>query len=422
MTRYRSERLELYAILSSIALVTAIAASQPGLVAFAAPFALALVLGLIGARSRFPSVAATITAEPQEVTEGDRVVIEVELTADEHVGRCDVGIAVPAHFRVLEGDTRRSVTLRGGVSFKMSIVCATQRWGSYVFGPVALRSRDPGGLFTWEGAAGGGATTVVRVLPRREQLRHLVRSWQVGSSAGEQLSRLRGEGLELADIRRYVPGDRARSINWRVSGRLRKLHVNDQHPDRNTDVVLFLDTFAEPGLSDTVRIAWGLADAYLGRRDRVGLIGFGGVMSWVEPAGGQRQRERLTEALEDTVTFRSYAWKSIEVIPARALPARCLVLALSPLLDERIQLAVATLRARGLDVAIIEVPTTLPGNIAATWSGAGALRLYEMEREMMRDRFVAHGIAVVRWDPASGTEGCILQLDAFRRQLRVALR
>lgn len=422
MTRVRSERLKLYAILSATALVFAIAASQPALVALASPFAFALVIGLVGARSGPPAVSASIVLRPAEAIEGDTIEIEIELCADEQIGHCEVGLALPAALKVLEGDPCYWVHLEAGETATRTLVCLAERWGSFVLGPPALRVRDPGGLFTWEGVTGQEGRAVLHVLPSRERVRHLVRPRQVGSAAGEQRSRLRGEGLELADIRQYVPGDRARNINWRVSARLRTLYVNDQHPDRNTDVVLFLDTFAEEGLGDTVRIARALAEAYLERRDRVGLIGFGGVMSWIEPAGGQRQMARLGAALEDTVTFRSYAWKSVEAIPSRALPARGLVLFVSPLLDERIQLAVGTLRARGLDVVAIEVPTLLPEGISKTWSGAAALRLYGMEREMMRERLIRRGIAVVPWDAESGTEGCLAHMESYRRLMRVSVK
>ena len=62
---------------------------------------------------------------------------------------------------------------------------------------------------------------------------------------GNQVSRARGDGIEFADIREWAPGDRVRSINWRASARRGELWVNQQHPERNTDVVLFLDTFTD---------------------------------------------------------------------------------------------------------------------------------------------------------------------------------
>jgi uncharacterized protein (DUF58 family) len=420
LTRHRSGRLELYAVLCSVSLVAAVAAAQPGLVAFAAPFAVALVVGLAGGRQSPPPLSVEIRLPTPEVNEGDVVEIEVTLSCAERIGRCEFAVALPAHFELTEGEASQAPALRGGTPHTVSFSCRTRRWGRFQIGPVAVRVRDPGGIFTWEGRL--GTPVPVRVLPGREPVRHLVRPTQVGSAAGEQRSRARGDGVELADIRQYVPGDRARSINWRVTGRLGKLHVNDRQPERNTDVVLFLDTFSDAGLGETVRVAWTLADTYLAHRDRVGLIGFGGVMSWIEPAGGGRQRQKLSEALEDTETFRSFAWKSVESIPTRALPARCLVIVVSPLVDERIQLAVATMRARGLDVGVVEIPARRDEGLTRTWSGRAAARLYAMEREMLRDRFMARGIAVVPFDRETGTEVCLAQMDAYRRQLRVGTR
>ena len=63
---------------------------------------------------------------------------------------------------------------------------------------------------------------------------------------GNQVSRAKSEGIEFADIREWTPGDRVRQHQLaRERARGGELLVNEQHPERNTDVVLFLDTFAD---------------------------------------------------------------------------------------------------------------------------------------------------------------------------------
>ena len=71
--------------------------------------------------------------------------------------------------------------------------------------------------------------------------------------------------------------------------------MNLNHPERSTDVVLLLDTFTDvPGqdqqssLATAVRGANGIADHYLRRRDRVGLIAFGGSIRWLVPGARYR--------------------------------------------------------------------------------------------------------------------------------------
>ncbi|NPA28570.1 MAG: DUF58 domain-containing protein [Epsilonproteobacteria bacterium] len=47
-----------------------------------------------------------------------------------------------------------------------------------------------------------------------------------GERAGRHLSALKGEGLDLAEIREYRDGDDVRKINWRVTARTAQAHVN----------------------------------------------------------------------------------------------------------------------------------------------------------------------------------------------------
>src|SRR4029078_7562865 len=96
------------------------------------------------------------------------------------------------------------------------------------------------------------------------------------------------------DLRDFVPGDRVRSINWRASARRQGLVVNERHPERNPDVVILVDSFVDlvagdrSTLDDTVRAAATLASRYLERRDRVGLVGYGGGTFRAPARGGAR--------------------------------------------------------------------------------------------------------------------------------------
>ena len=155
-------------------------------------------------------------------------------------------------------------------------------------------------------------------------------------------------------MRPWAPGDPLKRVNWRATARRGEVWVNESHPERNTDVILFVDSFAEARGGDTgtldlaVRATAALADAYIGRRDRVGLISFGGILRWLEPGMGTVQLYRIVDALLDTQIILSYYWTGIDVIPQRTLPPNALVIALSPLLDGRSVDALLDLRARGL--------------------------------------------------------------------------
>jgi len=243
---------------------------------------------------------------------------------------------------------------------------------------------------------------------------------------GSQVSRERGEGIEFADLRPLVPGDRARSVNWRASARRGVPYVNLQHPEQSADVVLFLDTFteaerAEAGTLDAaVHAAAALASKYLTRRDRVALVSFGGGVSWLAGSPGTRQLYRIVDALLESHVKPSFRWTDITRVPGQLLPVRALVLALSPLLDERGIAALLDLRARGHDLVVIEIS---PLAVGEADSRALSLRLWRLQRDALRARFERLGVPVVRWDRQhTGLDLVVQEVIAFRRHARAVPR
>ena len=203
----------------------------------------------------------------------------------------------------------------------ISLTLRCDRWGAVELGDIFLRARGRIGMLTWEGRI--RRPHRIQIYPRPELLQRLVAPLDTQLATGDLVARVRSDGLEFADTRQFVPGDRLRSVNWRASARRGELIVNERHPDRNADVVLFLDSFAEARSEDeadgtlelAVRAAATLAGRYLERRDRVGLVTFGGILRWLEPGGGLVQRYRLIDALLETGVEFSYAWKDVNIIP-----------------------------------------------------------------------------------------------------------
>ncbi|MBA2742192.1 MAG: DUF58 domain-containing protein, partial [Actinobacteria bacterium] len=159
---------------------------------------------------------------------------------------------------------------------------------------------------------------------------------------------------------------------------------------------------------------------YLERRDRVGLVSFGGVLRWLEPAQGPAQRFRLVESLLETGVEPTYTWRDVNIIPARILPPKALVLAITPLVDPRFVTTVADLRARGYDVSVVEVdpePLVEPG---PTELDRLAHRLWLLEREVLRARLSRLGIAQSRWNEQRELQVALEEVRAFRRRAGLA--
>jgi uncharacterized protein (DUF58 family) len=313
------------------------------------------------------------------------------------------------------------VTLAPGVVCQLQHAIHCRRWGGYLVGDIFVRARDPMGLFVRESWV--RASLPLRVYPRPETVRSVVSPMETQVFAGNELSRATGEGIEFADTRPFMPGDRLRRINWRLTTRLGEPHVNEMHQERNADIVIFLDTFAEArhGAEGTrfqaVRAAAALADLYLQRRDRIGLVSYGGILRWLQPSMGLVQRYRIIDALIETDIVFSYAWKEIKFIPPAVLRPKSLVIAISPLLDERAIGALLDLRARRFDLAIIEVS---PEPFVAAPVNDLALRVWRLDREVMRERFRRLGVPVVVWSAGQPLEQAVQEVQVFRRSARLA--
>lgn len=59
--------------------------------------------------------------------------------------------------------------------------------------------------------------------------------------AGRHASRLRGRGLNFEEIRRYLPGDDIRNMDWRVTARVQKPHVRVYTEERDRPCLLVVD-------------------------------------------------------------------------------------------------------------------------------------------------------------------------------------
>jgi uncharacterized protein (DUF58 family) len=420
VTRAATPKLGAYAALAGAGLLAALVLARPELAALAAPFALLLVAGLSFAER--PRVRAIFELGSERQVEGEPIEAWLELYAETRVSRLEVLLQVPDG---LEADAPNPTVLHlsAGERRELELPLRCEHWGAYLVGKVLLRAHDSFGLFVYEQTL--DLRTALKVYPRGEELRKLLRPLETQAFAGNQPPRARGEGIEFADLRPFVPGDRVRRVNWRATARRGEPWVNETHPERNTDVVIFLDTFAEARTGETstldqaVEAAGSLAAHYIREKDRVGLVGFGGVINWLTVSSGVAQLYRVLDSLLDAEIFLSYAWKNIDILPVRTLPPHALVIALTPLLDERSVRALTDLRARGVDLAVVEISP-----VPFVEAGSGELdelayRLWLLRRDALRSSYLQLGVPVVEWRRDAPLQAALEEVRTFRRHARV---
>jgi uncharacterized protein (DUF58 family) len=422
VTRRGTARVEGYALLAAMSLVGALALRRPELAIVGAPFVLLLVAG-----TRFmaePEVEATLSLETSRTLEGDDLDGGLTLESGSAIGRLEVILDLPDGVDVVDGEPSLGLRLQAGEERTVPLTLRCSRWGVFDVGGLELRATDVFRIVTWEQRL--DERLMLKAYPRLEPVQRLVSARETQAFAGNEVSRHPGDGIEYADLRDFVAGDRVRSINWRASARRQSLVVNERHPERNTDVVILVDSFVDLGgetrstLDDTVRAAATLASRYLERRDRVGLVGYGGILRWLRPGMGPGQRYRLIETLLETGVEPTFTWRDVGLIPARILAPNALVVALTPLVDPRFVTMLEDLRARRFDLVVVEVD---PGGVVPAGPGkvAGlAHRLWLLERDVLRMRLERAGIAVGRWGDDGSLEEALEGVRTFRRYARRA--
>lgn len=422
MTRFGAPVLALYTALAAAGLVAALAAGRVEAVALATPFALALLAG--ATLGRDPELEVRLGLDRGRAVEGETLTATIEIFSPVGADRLDVLLVLPDEVEA-DGGAARAVSLGRGETVTLELTLRCERWGAVLIGPVLYRARDVLGLRAWDGER--GEPVFVRMYPREETLRSLVPPLETQVFAGNRVARVKGEGIEFADLRAWQSGDRLRRVNWRASARRGSLWVNEQHPERNSDLVLFLDSYVEArgtgGGSGTheraVRAAATLAHGYLRHKDRVGLIGFGGHLSWLVPETGMRQLYAIVDSLIENEIVHSYARRGFSVIPRRTLPPKALVVALTPFLDERVVDVLLDLRARGYDLVVVDVS---PLDVVVPESPTDMLahRLWRLSREALRWRYEQAGVPVVTWQEDAPLAVPLEEVKTYRRLARLA--
>lgn len=414
-------------VLTIVAFGLALALGRSELVLVAVP----LVIALLSARRLGPAsdVKVAAVASATTLVEDDCVDLVLTVTSPATAApSIEIFLSLPDSFVFVDGARHLATSLNAGDTFERTLVIRSTARGRCVVGPFALRLTDHSGLYVDEALV--ASPLVIETYPRVPEIRHLPRPAHTRSSFGNVVSARLGTGLEPGDIRAFVPGDRVRHINWPVSLRLGSLHVTQFHREQNADIVLLLDTLAETGahphssVDACVRAVAALAAGYLAQKDRVGLVEFGGYLRWLKPATGQRQLTKLLQAAVAADQVFTHAVRDLDYVPATALPRQALVIAISPVIDERFAHALIELAGRGYDVVLLAVcavaltrrvlPDTPVHDVACA--------LWQLELDDRLQQLRQGGIAVAEWQPGQPLDTALASLSRRVPARRVAQR
>lgn len=391
---------------AAAALAVAVIGGYGQLVAFTAP--LIGVLVSIGWQRAVPKVH--VYAEP-----GSQRCFESEETRFTVWSSVETGdAAVDLTIQTVDG--MRLETVEPAAHQGKTVVVAADKWGRY---PIVARVNvvSRGGLLQGTGLADAAdvfvfplASPQSTAIPRTELLDRL----------GTHLTRHIGPGVEYADIRRYVPGDQLRTVNWSVSARRGSLHVTERLTDRAADVVVLIDGYPQPpgpATEATDRIVRGavqVVQSALRSGDRAGVVALGDRHPrWLGADIGRRQFYRILDAV--LTAGDGFENTPGTLAPRAAVPPGAIVIAFSTLLDTEFALALIDLRKRGHTVVAVDV---LEGAPFEEERDRLVGRMWSLQRSFMYRDMGTIGVDVVSWRGDATLDQAMQLVPDHRRTVR----
>lgn len=143
------------------------------------------------------------------------------------------------------------------------------------------------------------------LIARLDQLEVLTRKVFRGRQKGERRSRKKGQSVEFADYREYVPGDDTRFLDWNVYGRLERLYIKLFLEEEDLAFYVIVDTSASMNFGSPMtkfdyarKLAAALGYVALKNQDKVGVTDAKErVASRFRPVRGKGQLHKLVSYL-----------------------------------------------------------------------------------------------------------------------------
>jgi uncharacterized protein (DUF58 family) len=387
-------------------LLVGLATLDGALLMLALPLIVYLAGGLVDMPAA-PKLSVTRSLSSDRVVTGAPVVVTLtivnqgarleELLLEDHI---------PPPLRVVDGIPKLLTALASGATAELTYTVVGPR-GRHHFLSMQATASDRLGLIRRSAVVAAPAQLLV--VPELIKLRQLaIRPRRTQIYSGSIPARQGGPGVEFFGVRAYQPGDPTRWINARATARHSEtLFVNEFEQERVTEVGMIVDVRARSDVrtargalfEHAIQAAAALADAFIDRGHRVGLLLYGNMLDWTFPGYGKMQRERIMRALARATPGDSAAFEELDRIPTRLFPARAQLVLVSPLLPRDRDMLIR-LRARRYELLVIS-----PNPIAFEQHALGAepavalgARVAGLERVVLLRGLRQAGITVVDWD------------------------
>ena len=391
---------------AAAALAVAVIGGYWQLIAFAAP--LVGVLVSIGWQRQVPKVHVHAEPGAQRCFESEEIRLKVWAVAE------TADVALDLTLEAVDG--MRLASVEPVSRERQTVAAAADKWGRY---PVVARVNvvARGGLVLGTGVTDAANVFVFPLAPPQSTA---IPRTELLDRLGTHLTRHIGPGVEYADVRRYVPGDQLRTVNWPVSARRGILHVTERLTDRAADVVVLIDGYPQPpgpATEATDRIVRGavqVVQSALRSGDRAGIVALGDRHPrWLGADIGRRQFYRILDAV--LTAGDGFETTPGTLAPRGALPPGAIVIAFSTLLDTEFALALIDLRKRGHTVIAVDV---LEGTPFEEERDRLVARMWSLQRSFMYRDMGTIGVDVLSWRGDATLDQAMQLVPDHRRPTR----
>jgi uncharacterized protein (DUF58 family) len=369
-------------------------------------------LALLGVAILFRPPTMTLHLErsvtPDRGVVGEQLTIRIVLRSGSRgLPLVEILDRLPRGAELVEGSNHHLLAIPGGSSVTIEYRVVVHTPGSYAFGPLVARSRDPLGIRVEEQVMPASAS--ITVAPSIERVRRFgIRPRRTKVWLGQIMARRRGFGTEFWGIREYQPGDDVHNVNWKASARHSKLLTNEKESEQSGDAVIVLDARRHPSVGRLaedlryhgIRAAMSIAAKLIEGRNRVGVIVQRDVVDWVALGSGRRHLLHIANVLSAARPGGRWSLSSTRWFLRHLFPTQCHVILITPLLDRSEFDVIESLLADGFEVSVLSPsPIALEASLGDPNSQADlARRLLTLERGNYLSRLRRKAL-VIDWNP-----------------------
>jgi uncharacterized protein (DUF58 family) len=395
---------------------------------FIIPLLIFLFAGVVSFYGKDIHVSIERIVSNVKVFENDEVEIILNIrNLGENIPYIELYDRVPKKTKIVEGTNFHVLDLKKNdeVQIRYKIFCPLR--GRFVMGPVYLRVNGFLGMFFKEKEI--ETPTSITVIPKTEKVTNVSLKSKPTIFPGVMQVKHAGIGTEFYGIRKYTTGDTFKRINWKTFARYRDLMVNQYELERTKDVIIIVDSRGAEGIGSlkhspleySIRAAVALAQQYLKRRDRVGLIAYGpsdGYLKWIYPESGKKQLYKIIEELVSLQPFGDFPFSgAVYRSVTHLIPKKSLVILISSLENDwSISKGVEQLVAYDFNLLIIS-----PSPFAIEYSMETpdkntqlAYRILKFERENYIGEIRELGAKVIDWNPTLPLSVSLQEVEKLR--------